>query len=185
MYKLNSDQKIDAELLVDRQLYVLLSRNLAVGVWNAESLGFIGLRQKFDDIFLFTEYEYDIAAGTAHALQVIPDSIVLVTTLGLFCCVGNNKLTTVYDENKKFISHNHDDDDDTKYEHDDKQHVENEALHIFLEPYDSFVRNIKVKIFDTETRFASNELAVALKAKLCILFLRINIKKVIKNPEER
>ena len=40
-------------------LYKISSRNLALGVYNEPSKGFIGIREKFGDEFLFTEYHWD------------------------------------------------------------------------------------------------------------------------------
>lgn len=53
------------------RVYELKSRNLFVGVWNAHRKGFIGIREKFDRRFLFTEYEYSTSSqvGTAWALK--------------------------------------------------------------------------------------------------------------------
>jgi len=78
------------ETLVDRQVYLLRSRNLYVGVWNAKTEGFIGIREKFNDKYLFTEYEYTLQRGTAHAVSVVdglivPDDIPMKEMLGLIC----------------------------------------------------------------------------------------------------
>lgn len=43
----------------DRHLYRIRSRNLGFGVYRASTGGFIGLREKFDAIFLFEEYHHD------------------------------------------------------------------------------------------------------------------------------
>ncbi len=49
--------------------YELKSRNLIVGVFDGDT-GFIGPREKFDSIYLFTEFHYDTGApfGTAHPI---------------------------------------------------------------------------------------------------------------------
>ena len=60
---------IPAADLIHRRIYRISSRNLIIGAWNAETNGFIGIRQKFSERYLFTEYEYDIAEGTAVALD--------------------------------------------------------------------------------------------------------------------
>lgn len=62
---------IPLESLRDRVTYTLRSRNLLVGVWDASSKGFIGVREKMGDVYLFTEYHYDLG-GTAHALEEVP-----------------------------------------------------------------------------------------------------------------
>jgi hypothetical protein len=57
--------------LIDRRVYRLQSRNLLVGVWVAERDGFIGVREKFGDEYLFTEYhlEGNGATGTANGIE--------------------------------------------------------------------------------------------------------------------
>ncbi len=57
-----------------RYIYRLDSRNLAFGVFTPEKdNGFIGIRQKFDSRFLFTEYHWDNGPphGTAKPLEEI------------------------------------------------------------------------------------------------------------------
>lgn len=44
---------------VDGMLYRLSSRNLTVGVFHKETKGFIGIREKFGDLYLFTEFHWD------------------------------------------------------------------------------------------------------------------------------
>jgi len=46
------------ENCVKGRVYKLRCRNLSIGVWNGKS-GFIGIRTKFYDRYLFTEYHYD------------------------------------------------------------------------------------------------------------------------------
>jgi hypothetical protein len=48
---------IPKEECVIGQTYAIRSRNLIVGVWTGE--GFVGIREKFDRRYLFTEYHYD------------------------------------------------------------------------------------------------------------------------------
>jgi hypothetical protein len=60
-------------------LYKIHSRNLGVGVFNGKD-GFIGIRTKFGNKFLFTEYHWDTGApyGTAKPLEELcslPDNI--------------------------------------------------------------------------------------------------------------
>lgn len=43
----------------DRRLYKIRSRNLTFGIYQADTGGFMGLRHKFEDIYLFTEYHHD------------------------------------------------------------------------------------------------------------------------------
>lgn len=72
---------------VDRTLYRLISRNLTLGVYNAATHGFTGIRQKYDYFYAFEEYHWDTGApfGTAHPydelLEKLPDNIALVTCI--------------------------------------------------------------------------------------------------------
>jgi hypothetical protein len=77
--------------LEGRQVYRIKCRNLSVGVWVPEARGFIGIREKFGDKYLFTEYHYETGApyGTAHALAkldlVIPEDVELVENFFGIC----------------------------------------------------------------------------------------------------
>lgn len=79
---------LDPNTLVDRTVYQLNSRNLLVGVWDANIQGFMGIRRKFNATYLFAEYEYDLQHGTARAIQalphVVPANIALTSFLGQF-----------------------------------------------------------------------------------------------------
>lgn len=52
-------------------LYRISARNFSLGVYNEKSCGFIGLRYKFGDEFLFTEYHWDTGPpfGTVHPME--------------------------------------------------------------------------------------------------------------------
>lgn len=54
-----------------RDFYTLHSRNLSFGVFNADTQGFIGIREKFGERYLFTEYHHDTGPpyGTARPLE--------------------------------------------------------------------------------------------------------------------
>ena len=77
--------------LIHRRVYRLKSRNLLVGVWDSGKSGFIGVRQKFSDRYLFTEYHWDTSDshGTAQALELldtaIPEDLALVEYLQTIC----------------------------------------------------------------------------------------------------
>lgn len=62
--------RIPHEDLIDRRLYRLRGRNIFVGLWWPEVSGFVGVRQKFDSRFLFTELLNDgiMCAGTVTPL---------------------------------------------------------------------------------------------------------------------
>lgn len=65
----------------DRQLYRIQSRNLITGVYREESGGFIGIRTKFDDHYLFQEFHWDTGGhhGTVRPIEAlgvkIPDGM--------------------------------------------------------------------------------------------------------------
>lgn len=61
-------------------LYRISSRNLSLGVFNEAAKGFIGIREKFGDYYLFTEYHWDtgLSFGTVRPeelLEMVPDEI--------------------------------------------------------------------------------------------------------------
>jgi hypothetical protein len=68
---------------IPRRVYELSSRNLIVGVWDADTRGFIGIRKKFGATYLFTEFHWDTGPpfGTAMPIRVLdvelPDGIEL------------------------------------------------------------------------------------------------------------
>ena len=62
------------EAVQDRHVYRLRSRNLAAGVYSAERAGFIGIRTKFGDRYLFTEY-WKETAWPLEEIGVLPESI--------------------------------------------------------------------------------------------------------------
>jgi hypothetical protein len=57
----------------DRAVYRLRSRSLDFGVFVAATKGFIGIREKFGNKYLFTEYHYDTGPpiGTAKPLELL------------------------------------------------------------------------------------------------------------------
>ena len=82
------EQRIPLAALIHKRIYRIHSRNLIVGVWNEETNGFIGIRNKFGNDYLFTEYEYDTNGkyGTAWAIELVDaklsDNVLLAETLG-------------------------------------------------------------------------------------------------------
>lgn len=54
-------------------LYRIDARNFSLGVFNEHLQGFIGIREKFFDYFLFTEYHWDTGApyGTVSPLEFL------------------------------------------------------------------------------------------------------------------
>lgn len=75
----------------DRRLYRLRSRNLRLGVYRAASGGFLGLRDKYGDSFVFEEFHRDRGApyGTASVLEELPDvlpaDVAVEESLGVVC----------------------------------------------------------------------------------------------------
>jgi hypothetical protein len=71
-------------------LYRLASRNLSYGVFREGVKGFVGIREKFGDYFLFTEYHWDTGPpfGTVHPLEElepVPEGMALEESLGTVC----------------------------------------------------------------------------------------------------
>lgn len=71
---------IPLDQCIDRGVYRINSRNLSAGVYRAAVRGFIGIRLKFRDRYLFTEYHHDTGApyGTVWPeaqIGVLPDDI--------------------------------------------------------------------------------------------------------------
>jgi hypothetical protein len=70
VHYLRSDQ------LEDGGLYLIHARNSHIGQWLALEKGFVILREKFGDRFLFTEYHWDKdACGTAKPLVKLSEPI--------------------------------------------------------------------------------------------------------------
>lgn len=91
-----ADTRIPLADLQDRHIYRIVSRNLGIGVFRAESSGYIGIREKFHDHYLFEEYDYLTGGsfGTATPLEdlgVLPDDIEATETVELGCtnCGGD------------------------------------------------------------------------------------------------
>ena len=54
-------------------LYKIVCRKLSIGVFNEKTNGFVGIREKFGDEYLFTEYHWDTGApfGTVQPSRLI------------------------------------------------------------------------------------------------------------------
>lgn len=90
---------VDVAELVARNVYRLRSRNLAYGVYDGDG-GFIGIREKFGDHYLDTEY----LGATAVALECvgrIDEPIQLCERLGSVCqtCRGGIEFVEWADKN--------------------------------------------------------------------------------------
>lgn len=77
---------IPLQELLPHRIYRLQSRNLVVGVWKPEADGFLGVRQKFNERYLFLEYHYDLSEthGTAQALELLPEILPEGTNLAAY-----------------------------------------------------------------------------------------------------
>lgn len=72
--------------LTKGHLYRIRSRNLSYGVYDGNG-GFIGIREKFGALYLFTEYDYDQGApyGTVRVVEdlgPVPEGVEPVEWLG-------------------------------------------------------------------------------------------------------
>ena len=72
--------RIKLEDCKHRRLYRIYSRNLSFGIFNEKAKGFIGIREKFGNLYLFTEYHWDTGPpfGTVHPkeeLELLPEEI--------------------------------------------------------------------------------------------------------------
>ena len=68
-----------------RGIYRIDSRNLSIGVFDAKKNGFIGIREKWGERYLFTEWHWDTGEpfGTVkpqEKIGVLPDEIELAET---------------------------------------------------------------------------------------------------------
>jgi len=76
---------LDHSKLVKGRVYKTVSRNLQLAVYDG-AMGFIGIRQKFANRYLFTEYCGEGPYGTVRAAEDtgvdVPAGVQLVTDLG-------------------------------------------------------------------------------------------------------
>lgn len=58
---------------IDRKFYLIHARNFYYGVFSKEKKGFIGIRTKFGQRYLFTEYHWDEGEpyGTVKPIEVL------------------------------------------------------------------------------------------------------------------
>lgn len=95
--------KILLEDCKPRHAYKIASRNLMFGVFNSEDNGFIGIRSKFGNLYLFTEYHYDTGApfGTViplEEIEEIPSDIIVAENLGLIDKVTGREVENRVDD---------------------------------------------------------------------------------------
>ena len=81
------EPRVPMDKCIKGRLYKLGSRNLVLGVYDGRE-GFIGIRCKFRDRFLFTEYHWDQGApyGTVSEVEDtgidLPEGVIAVECLG-------------------------------------------------------------------------------------------------------
>ena len=96
------------EDLIIGRVYHIHSRNLGYAIWNGSN-GFIGIRTKFGDRFLDTEYHWDFCQhhGTvSHARDIgidLPKDILLQERLGLWDKKTDRFVENVNDENGEHL----------------------------------------------------------------------------------
>lgn len=93
------------------RLYRIHSRNLSLGVFNNQTNGFVGIREKLGNLYLFTEYHWDTGEphGTAspkEALEVCPVDD-LREVIGTICQTCRKPLHHVQAENIEGSSQDH------------------------------------------------------------------------------
>lgn len=82
-----STDSIPKDQCLGRRFYRIRSRNLSFGVYNPETGGFLGIREKFGRRYVFEEYHWDNGPpfGTVHPLEDLgidlPESISLLDLL--------------------------------------------------------------------------------------------------------
>jgi hypothetical protein len=82
-----ADEYIKLKDCKDRTLYKIRARNSSYGVFNKDTNGFTGIREKFKIEYLFEEFHWDTGApfGTAKPdkeLEKLPDDILIKTMIG-------------------------------------------------------------------------------------------------------
>lgn len=91
-----------------RDIYLLKSRNLLLGVYNGRG-GFIGIREKFGYRYLDTEYYRDEKTGTAIPTELVQvsllDHIEVVESLGTFCTECKRPGYNIYNGSKWIFNH--------------------------------------------------------------------------------
>ena len=89
-----TEETIPLDKCIDRHIYRIRSRNLDFGVYREATNGFIGIREKFGDLYLFEEYHWDF--GTVRPLEdvgVLPDDIEVRESVSAGCtnCGGQTE----------------------------------------------------------------------------------------------
>lgn len=92
--------------LEDRRVYLLRSRNLRFGAWDAAQGVFWGIREKFGNRFIDNECQWREWSGTAYAREVtnyvVPDDIPLQDLLYLVCQGCEKRVEQIYEYDPDF-----------------------------------------------------------------------------------
>lgn len=106
----NDTNYISLEGCKDGYLYYIHSRNLSFGVFRKETQGFIGIRMKFYDRYLFEEYHWDTGSpfGTVKPKEKLGKCPLEVN-------VASAELFTWLDEQKELH--------EKKYENDEEDDI--------------------------------------------------------------
>lgn len=80
----------DMSELENGRVYRIRSRNLMVGVWRAETKGFIGIRRKFGSEYLFEEYHHD--NGPPFGTATVETALDVVVPEGMELSESNKAL---------------------------------------------------------------------------------------------
>lgn len=140
-----TDNTIPIQELIHRRLYVLDSRNLLVGAWDANKQDFIGIRNKFNRFFLDRETHWDVSptSGTAVAVKdlkvTVPVGVPLIAHVGSFGETTGREAVHLKENNTYVYRYA-----DTNQLVDQKQDPvflrENQALFKILEPFNNVER---------------------------------------------
>lgn len=100
----------EPDKLDERRVYRFKARNFFLGVWNGrrdDLCGFIGVRTKFDSVYLFTEYHCTTggSVGTVHQIEAtehyVPDDIEIRENFDTCCRVCKGAIKWVPDQPEK------------------------------------------------------------------------------------
>ena len=101
-----SQARIPFEELKPRHIYTLQARNLRLGVWTGEINGWVGIREKFGDLFLDT---CEVPERTAYAkvkIGELPEEISTQPYLATICdeCKNTVDFESARDERWQHIN---------------------------------------------------------------------------------
>lgn len=137
--------------LIHRRFYQLQSRNLHVGVWDANKGGFYGIRFKFGNEFIDFEYNYTLEPpyGTATATKdlgvELSGEIRLSCSLDSICRYCEDRVFGVWEEDSSFYSGRR----CTGYKHYTNPTCEHEGTHMSVLPPNLELYNVCKEVEDS------------------------------------